>query len=361
MNKKEVAEIKKNFTDSSGFFTLNHIVSAYVDPHKNIRCKDNKLYALIPEDEGAVMLETLKKVLSGRVGKNLTEYAFPREEYEEDGAQNVLYAAVKGKLEDELANDKLIARIIDNIEYEMAYTLIMGYCTYSIMTKDESYDGDGDEYNFIVAAICPVCTEDYGLMFDGKAIAKKANADLIISRTPTDGFLFPVFSDRAPDVNNVMYYTKSPQKPNISIVEDVLGCNFVMSFQREKETFRQVLTDVAADELTALRFLFGYSYFAVDTDKWHMDFADVVIGAFAEMACAEKTKIQDGYVLGRTIIDRLNGLIKTSSLSDCIWEFEEKWEGIIAETKIKNPRSYLKSTLYNWLSDYKLEDLCYAF
>ncbi len=243
MNKKEVAEIKKNFTDSSGFFTLNHIVSAYVDPQKNVRCKDNRLYALVPEDEGAVMLETLKKVLSGKVGKNLTEYAFPREEYEEDGAQNILYAALNGKLEDEFANDKLLTRIIDNMEYEMAFTLIMGYCTYSI-------NEDGDEYNFIAAAVCPVCTEDYGLMFNGNAIAKKSNTDLIISRTPTDGFLFPVFSDRAPDVNNVMYYTKSPQKPNLSIVEDVLGCNFVMSFQREKETFRQVLTDVAADELS---------------------------------------------------------------------------------------------------------------
>ena len=115
------------------------------------------------------------------------------------------------------------------------------------------------------------------------------------------------------------------------------------------------------DMIAALRFLFGYSYFAVDTDKRHMDFADVVIGAFAEMACAEKTKIQDGYVLGRTIIDRLNGLIRTSSFSDCIWNFEEKWEGIIAETKMKNPRSYLKSTLFNWLLDYKLEDFCYAF
>lgn len=112
---------------------------------------------------------------------------------------------------------------------------------------------------------------------------------------------------------------------------------------------------------TALRFLFGYSYYAIDTDKRHMDFADIVIGALAEMACAEKTKIQDGYVLGKGVIAKLNGLIKTSSLSDCIWEFEGKWEGIIAETKMKNPRSYLKSTLYNWLSDYKLEDFCYAF
>ncbi len=201
------------------------------------------------------MLESLKKVLGGRVGKNLTEYGFPREEYDEDGAQNVLYAAMKGKLEDEVANDKLLTRIINNMEYEMGYTLIIGYCSYSIMTKDkndESYGDAAEEYNFIVAAVCPVSTGDDGLMFDGEAnaIVKKANTDLIISRTPTDGFLYPVFSDRSPDVNNVMCYTKTPKKPNISVVEDVLGCDFVMSFQREKETFQQVLTDVVADELS---------------------------------------------------------------------------------------------------------------
>lgn len=110
----------------------------------------------------------------------------------------------------------------------------------------------------------------------------------------------------------------------------------------------------------ALRFLFGYSYFMTEADKQYMNFVDIVIGALAEMACAEKTKIQDGYVLGRTVIDRLNGLIRTSSFSDCIWSFEAKWEAIVAETKMKNPRSYLKSTLLNWLSDYKLEDFCYA-
>ncbi|MBP1560901.1 MAG: DUF4317 domain-containing protein [Oscillospiraceae bacterium] len=255
MNKKEVAEIKKNFTDSSGFFTLNHIVSVYVDPQKNIRCNENKLYSLIPEDEGTVMLESLKKVLGGSVGKNLVEYSFPNEEYAEDGAQNILYAAVKGKLEDETANAKLIERIINNMEYEMAYTLIMGYCSYSIMTKDkndESYDDAAEEYNFIVTAVCPVCTGDDGLMFDSEsnAIVKKANTDLIISRVPTDGFFYPVFSDRSPDVNRVMYFTKTPKKPNISVVEDVLGCNFIMSCQSEKETFQQVLTDVVGDELS---------------------------------------------------------------------------------------------------------------
>lgn len=255
MNKKEVAEIKKNFTDSSGFFTLNHILTAYVDPQKNILCKDNKLYSLIPEDEGAVMLESLKKILSGRLGKNLTEYGFPNEEYAEDGAQSDLYAAVRGKLEDEVSCDKLLARIVNNMEYEMAYALIIGYCSYSVMTKDrndESFDDAAEEYNFIAAAVCPVSTGDDGLMFDreNSSIVKKANTDLIISRAPTDGFFYPVFSDRSPDVNRVMYYTKAPKKPNISVVEDVLGCNFVMTCQSEKETFQQVLTDVVGDELS---------------------------------------------------------------------------------------------------------------
>lgn len=255
MNKKEVAEIKKNFTDSSGFFTLNHILTAYVDPQKNILCKDNKLYSLIPEDEGAVMLESLKKILSGRLGKNLTEYGFPNEEYAEDGAQSDLYAAVRGKLEDEVSCDKLLARIVNNMEYEMAYALIIGYCSYSVMTKDrndESFDDAAEEYNFIAAAVCPVSTGDDGLMFDreNSSIVKKANTDLIISRAPTDGFFYPVFSDRSPDVNRVMYYTKTPKKPNISVVEDVLGCNFVMTCQSEKETFQQVLTDVVGDELS---------------------------------------------------------------------------------------------------------------
>ena len=255
MNKKEVAEIRKNFTDSSGFFTLNHILTAYVDPQKNVLCKDNRLYSLIPEDEGAVMLESLKKILGGRLGKNLTEYGFPNEEYAEDGAQSDLYAAVRGKLEDEVSCDKLLARIVNNMEYEMAYTVIIGYCSYSVMTKDrndESYDDAAEEYNFIATAICPVNTGDDGLMFDreNSSIVKKANTDLIISRTPTDGFFFPVFSDRSPDVNRVMYYTKTPKKPNISVVEDVLGCNFVMTCQSEKETFQQVLTDVVGDELS---------------------------------------------------------------------------------------------------------------
>lgn len=254
MNKKELAEIKKNFSDTSGFFTLNRVVTVYIDPQKNVRCKTNRLYSLIPEEEGSVLMESLSKIFRGSLGKGLLEYSFPNAEYEEDGAQKTLYDAMKTKLTDEAAADKLIVRIVNNLAYEAAYTLIIGHCSYSIMSKDrndESLDNAADEYNFIVAAICPANTSDDGLMFDSETntIVKKANTDLIISREPTDGFFFPVFSDRAPDVNSVMYFTKSPKKPNISCIDDVLGCEFIMSAHGEKETFQAVLNDVAGDEL----------------------------------------------------------------------------------------------------------------
>lgn len=254
MNKKELAEIKKNFSDTSGFFTLNRVVTVYIDPQKNVRCKTNRLYSLIPEEEGSVLMESLGKIFRGSLGKGLLEYSFPNAEYEEDGAQKILYDAMKTKLTDEAAADKLIVRIVNNLAYEAAYTIILGHCSYSIMSKDrndESLDNAADEYNFIVAAICPANTSDDGLMFDSETntIVKKANTDLIISREPTDGFFFPVFSDRAPDVNSVMYFTKSPKKPNISCIDDVLGCEFIMSAHGEKETFQAVLNDVAGDEL----------------------------------------------------------------------------------------------------------------
>ena len=254
MNKKELAEIKKNFSDTSGFFTLNRVVTVYIDPQKNVRCKTNRLYSLIPEEEGSVLMESLSKIFRGSLGKGLLEYSFPNAEYEEDGAQKILYDAMKTKLTDVAAADKLIVRIINNLAYEAAYTIILGHCSYSIMSKDrndESLDNAADEYNFIVAAICPANTSDDGLMFDSETntIVKKANTDLIISREPTDGFFFPVFSDRAPDVNSVMYFTKSPKKPNISCIDDVLGCEFIMSAHGEKETFQAVLNDVAGDEL----------------------------------------------------------------------------------------------------------------
>lgn len=256
MNKKELSEIRKNFSESSGFFTLNRVLTAYVDPEKNVLYKENKNYSLIPEDEGSVLFSTLKKALGGSLGKHLVEYVFSAEALDTYGAYPQLNDTVKGKLQGTDANDELVSRIVSRYDCSGAYAIIIGYCTYSITSRrdenDDDLGGRECEYNFIVTAICPACTGDDGLIFDrdNASIIKKSNTDLIISKTPADGFLYPVFSDRQPDPNSVLVYTKSPKKPNISMVDDVLDCNFKMSCQSEKAAFGKILSVVLGDDLS---------------------------------------------------------------------------------------------------------------
>lgn len=259
MNKKELAEIRKNFNENSGFFALDRVLTAYVDPEKNVLFKENKNYAFIPEDEGTVIFETLRKVLGGGLGKHLVEYAFPERAYKDGGIHGSLTYALGTMFKDiegEYAYEEMLKKIVDNYECSSAYAIIIGYCTYSITSRRDENDEDfGDReyyYNFIVTALCPACTGDDGLMFDrnNASIIKKSNTDLLISRTPTDGFLYPVFSDRQPDVNRVMYYTKTPKKPNISMIEDVLDCDFVMTCQNEKAAFGKILSGVLGDDLS---------------------------------------------------------------------------------------------------------------
>lgn len=253
MNKKEINEIKKNFSDDCGFFTVNNVVTAFVDAEKNIKCKTNQLYNIIPQEESELIMANLKKVLSGRIGNNLLEYAFPKDAYLEGGAQQFLYGVLKSKLTDDEAVDNFLNAIVEKVEYISTYTIFAAYCTYSVLNKNKMGELDDESecnYNFIIVAICPVNLRIDGLVYNeqSNSIAKKESSDRIVE-LPTDGFLYPLFNDRASDVNGVMYYTKNAKKPNTSMIEDFLGCEFVMTGQNEKETFHSILNNVCGEEL----------------------------------------------------------------------------------------------------------------
>ena len=269
MNKKEIAEIKKNFSTESGFFTMGKVLSALIDPEKNIVYQHTALSHLMPSEELELIMEALKKTLSGTLGKNLREYPFPKEQYEEDGTQRYMHSVLTSRFEDDEQNTEFLRRIADNIEYISSFAVFAAHCTYSVMKKNKN-DDDMDEadtdYNFIITAICPVelrmdglivteDTEDAEGESEGEEkgekkqrICKATEFDRVI-QPPTDGFLFPVFSERAPDVNAVLYYTKKPKDPNISVVEDFLGCEFSFTANTEKEMFQTILSKALGEDL----------------------------------------------------------------------------------------------------------------
>ena len=254
MNKKEIAELKKNFSEDSGLFVINRVVMAYVDAEKAVNCINAVNYTAMEPSQCEVVMETLRKVLSGTLGKNLTEYAFPQTSYEEGGAQKLLYTALRDGLNDEEIIKSFIGRIAENADIGSCYTVIAGLCTYSVPKKsknDERLDDTDNDYSFIVTALCPANTGDDGLFYDKaqQVISKKLNTEMIIDKAPKDGFLFPVFSDRAADVNAVMYYSRSAKKPDLSIIEDVLDCTFAFTCDDEKTRFRALVSNICGEEL----------------------------------------------------------------------------------------------------------------
>ena len=253
MNKKEINEIKRNLDKDSGFFTINHVVTACVDSEKKIKCLSNQMNNLIAEDESELIVAYLKKILSGSIGKNLLEYHFPKDAYLEGGAQIFMNEVLRSKLTDSDIVDKYINRIIEKMEYLSTYTIFVAHCTYAVISKNKNLESDiesDNNYNFLLTAVCPVNLRIDGLIYDeqSNSVVKKETADRIVD-PPTDGFLFPLFSDRQSDINGVLYYTKNAKKPNTSIVEELLGCEYSMSGISEKATFQSIMNNVCGDEL----------------------------------------------------------------------------------------------------------------
>lgn len=255
MNKKDLNELRKNFSQASDLFTLNHVVSAFVDAEKNIRCVKSDPFHNIPSEESDCYMETLRRVLAGTLGKGLLEYEFPNEAYEEAGPQHILYNALTGRLADESAVNLMLDQIVKKMDYISTYAILIGHCTYTVFNKtknDEINPYDSVEYSFLVTAICPVEVRIDGLIYneDENAIEKKSAYDRIVSEVPTDGFLYPTFTGRGPDVNHVLYSARKPKEVNASIVENVLGCKFVCTANQEKESFHSLMEDIVADELS---------------------------------------------------------------------------------------------------------------
>ena len=213
------------------------------------------MYNTIPAETSELIIATLKKTLSGSLGKQLREYSFPKDAYLEGGTQGLLYKVVDNCFIDDETTDMFINHIVEHLEYVSTYSIISASCVYSVLHKNSMGDIDEEQgtdfdYKFIITAICPVELRIDGLILDDetKEVVKNARMDRVV-KMPTDGFLFPLFNDRASDVNGVLCYSKSAKKPNVSMVNEVLGCEFVMSAENEKETFNAIVSNVIGDEI----------------------------------------------------------------------------------------------------------------
>lgn len=108
----------------------------------------------------------------------------------------------------------------------------------------------------------------------------------------------------------------------------------------------------------ALKYLFSYSYYINGMEEENKRFLNNVISSIAEMTEKDTQIFQKQIVKYYEIIDRLNDILHSSdsSLIDWFYSFQQEWTKILAENKIKYPKAYMKSCIWNWLNDYQFEE-----
>ena len=170
MNKKEISEIKKQFTPDR--CSITRICGCYVDGEKNKKTELKEAFLSLSEEESFKYFEIFKKTLSGTIGKNLINMEFPLEQEKEGGTQEFLLRLRGSKLQDNDLIEEFYDKIIEYYDYGENYYIILIHAVYDIPGRSsdglEMFDASDEIYDHILCSICPVKLSKAGLCYNAE-------------------------------------------------------------------------------------------------------------------------------------------------------------------------------------------------
>lgn len=250
MNKREINEIKKQFTPEH--CTITRICGCYVDGDKNKKTELAQTFLMLTEEENFKYFTIFKNTLSGTIGKNLLNMEFPLEQEKEGGTQEFLLRLKSSKLEDDALVEQFYDKVIESYEYPENYYIILVYAAYDVpgQTTDGMENEDASEYvyDYILCSICPVKLTEAGLCYNEKHNSIESRIRDWLVAPPAHGFLFPAFNDRNTDIHGLLYYTKNSEMMQEGFIDQTLGCGAPLSYKAQQETFQDIIENSLGDQ-----------------------------------------------------------------------------------------------------------------
>ena len=250
MNKKEILEIRKQFTPKN--CAITRICGCYVDHEKNKKMESKDAFLSLPEEEAFKYFDIFKKTLSGTVGKNMLNMEFPLDAEMPGGTQEFLLKLRNSRLEDDMLLEEFYDKVIATYEYGENYYIILIHAMYDIPGKSsddlEMFDASDEVYEYLLMSICPVSLSKAGLCYNAEDNRIQDRIRDWIVDMPDKGFLFPAFNDRSTDLHSVLYYTKKSEDLQPEMISQLLGAQMPMSADTQKETFQMIIEDTLGEE-----------------------------------------------------------------------------------------------------------------
>ena len=250
MNKKEVLEIRKQFTPAN--CAITRIAGCYVDHEKNKKMESKSAFLSLPEEEAFKYFDIFKKTLSGTMGKNMLNMEFPIDQEMPGGTQEFLMKLKASKLEDDMLLEEFYDKVIATYEYAENYYIILIHAMYDVPGRSsdnmEMFDASDEVYEYLVCSICPVSLSKAGLSYNAESNCIQDRIRDWVVDMPDKGFLFPAFNDRSTDIHGVLYYTKKSEDLQPELIEQLLGARMPMSANTQKETIQMLIEDTLGED-----------------------------------------------------------------------------------------------------------------
>ena len=250
MNKKEVLEIRKQFTPAN--CAITRIAGCYVDHEKNKKMESKSAFLSLPEEEAFKYFDIFKKTLSGTMGKNMLNMEFPIDQEMPGGTQEFLMKLKASKLEDDMLLEEFYDKVIATYEYAENYYIILIHAMYDVPGRSsdnlEMFDASDEVYEYLVCSICPVSLSKAGLSYNAESNCIQDRIRDWVVDMPDKGLLFPAFNDRSTDIHGVLYYTKKSEDLQPELIEQLLGARMPMSANTQKETFQMLIEDTLGED-----------------------------------------------------------------------------------------------------------------
>ena len=250
MNKKEILEIRKQFTPEN--CAITRICGCYVDHEKTKKMESKETFLSLPEEEAFKYFDIFKKTLSGTVGKNILNLEFLLNEEVQGGTQEFLLKLRNSRLEDDMLLEEFYDKVIATYEYAENYYIILIHAMYDIPGKSsdgmEMFDASDEVYEYLLMSICPVSLSKAGLSYNAEDNRIQDRIRDWIVDVPSKGFLFPAFNDRGTDLHSVLYYTKKSEDLQPELISQLLGAKMPMSADTQREIFQMIIENTLGED-----------------------------------------------------------------------------------------------------------------
>lgn len=260
MNKKDVANIRKQFKLDNELMKIKEIFNVYVQKESgDIYHHISQPFEMMEHEYQELFLVNFKKVLTGQLDSKLFELKFKRDNVE-NSTQAVLFEILNAETTAD-RNDymlQIVDKMFENAKYDFdtVVTFIFGEYRKPVKKRDADSEEGGNDHvysnKFVLCSLNKTDQPKRNLVFDyiEKQFRSNNDVDPIINLTkPLTGFLFPAFTNNAADVNHILYSSGKANEPDIGFIDDVLQCEEILTAAEDKDCFELIVSNVVGDKV----------------------------------------------------------------------------------------------------------------